>query len=52
MTFLQAFAAIIVARGTVDWLTLKAAAIAGGLAVAKGLSVKRVGNKDSGGIAS
>lgn len=49
-TFVQAFAAVIVARGTLDMLALKAAAVAGALSVAKGLAARNVGTKGSAGL--
>jgi len=49
-TFVQAFAAVIVARGTVDLLALKAAGVAGALSVAKGFAARNVGNPDSAGL--
>lgn len=46
-TFVQAFAAVVVARQTVDSLTLKAALVAGGLAVAKGVAARGKGDPET-----
>lgn len=46
-TFVQAFAAVIVARQTVDMLALKAALVAGALSVAKAFAARNVGDPES-----
>lgn len=49
-TFVQAFAAVIVAQQRLDSLALKAAAAAGVLSVAKGLAARGVGDRESAGV--
>lgn len=48
-TFLQAFFGTLLALGTtsVDWVILKSALIAAGLAVGKAILASRMGDKDS-----
>lgn len=46
-TFIQAFAAVWIVTGDLDWLTIKAALVAGGLSVAKTAAAWQLGNKET-----